>query len=190
VVSDSAVAGRGRIRGPLPSPKLPPRLLPSSPLRSHPKETLASLRKPDPMPTPRACPRPGARAAGVTDRLGRGVAAAGGAALPSSPGARKAPLGRAEGQVAKAAEVEVEGAGTGRSLAASGRRQEMGGSGKARHACPEGDEAACCMGVDRATSVLVATSRRSLHGRCRRTVAEANDKRVRCALRRTVLHDR
>ena len=54
VASDSAVAGRCRTQGPLQSPRLPPRLLPSSLLRSHPKETLASLRKRDPMPGPLA----------------------------------------------------------------------------------------------------------------------------------------
>ena len=54
VASDSAVAGRCRTQGPLQSPRLPPRLLPSSLLRSHPKVTLASLRKRDPMPGPLA----------------------------------------------------------------------------------------------------------------------------------------
>ena len=65
----------------------------------------------------------------MTDKRGRGVAVAAGAALPSSPGARKAPLGRVEGQVAKAAEAEVEGTGRIRAVS-SGRRQEMGGSGE------------------------------------------------------------
>ena len=108
----------------------------------------------------------------MTDKRGRGVAVAAGAALPSSPGARKAPLGRVEGKVAKAAEAEVEGTGRIRAVS-SGRRQEMGGSGKdlryAQHDALKGKlHASCLLGGDRATSVLVASSRRSVHGCCRR----------------------
>ena len=82
----------------------------------------------------------------MTDKRGRGVAVAAGAALPSSPGARKAPLGRVERQVAKAAEAEVEGTGRIRAVS-SGRRQEMGGSGKdlryAQHDALKGKLHAC-----------------------------------------------
>ena len=82
----------------------------------------------------------------MTDKRCRGVAVAAGAALPSSPGARKAPLGRVEGQVAKAAEAEVEGTGRIRAVS-SGRRQEMGGSGKdlryAQHDALKGKLHAC-----------------------------------------------
>ena len=107
----------------------------------------------------------------MTDKRGRGVAVAAGAALPSSPGARKAPLGRVEGQVAKAAEAEVEGTGRIRAVS-SGRRQEMGGSGKdlryAQHDALKGKLHACWAVIVRPPYLSRRIFRRSVHGCCRR----------------------